>query len=117
MEGFLMTNKSRVVLITAPIGGDWLERLQNLSPDLRIEQRPARSIETVPDACGKKWKFSSPRLPPPCRCQSRHLGCTGYSYIRLGRIASSIIPLLRPQLFLLQRAASMPSTWLSTFLL
>ena len=42
-----MTNKSRLVLITAPMGEHWLERLQGLSPDLQIVQWPTRSIEAV----------------------------------------------------------------------
>jgi len=44
-----VTNKSRIVLITARIESHWLERLQNLSPDLRIEQRPIRSLTEIPD--------------------------------------------------------------------
>ena len=43
------SNKSRKVLITAPLEEGWLERLQLLSPDLDIEWRSARSGRVVPD--------------------------------------------------------------------
>ena len=64
-----MINRSRVVLIMAPIGGHRLERLQNLSQDLQIEQRPARSTEAVPDALWQEVEilftsFATP-LPSP----------------------------------------------------
>jgi phosphoglycerate dehydrogenase-like enzyme len=41
------TSDARLVLITAPLAEGWLERLRNVSPDLRIEGRPPGS--TVPD--------------------------------------------------------------------
>ena len=43
------SNKSRKVLITAPLEEGWLERLQLLSPDLDIEWRSARSGRVVSD--------------------------------------------------------------------
>jgi phosphoglycerate dehydrogenase-like enzyme len=49
MEEFPTTSKSRVVLITAPFEAYWLEQLQNLSPQLRIELWPAHSLAAVPD--------------------------------------------------------------------
>jgi len=79
MEGFLvtdMTNKTRLALITAPMGGHWLERLQSLSPDLQIEQWPARSIEAVPDALWQEVEilytsFATP-LPLPEQAPRLH---------------------------------------------
>ena len=75
MEGFLVTNKARVVLITASIGRDWLERLQTLSPDLRIEQRSARSVEAVPDALWQEVEilFTSFATPLPLPEQAPRL--------------------------------------------
>src|SRR6266516_318075 len=51
MEDFLvsnLSNRSRVVLITAQFETYWLERLQSLSPNLHIELWPTRSAGTVP---------------------------------------------------------------------
>src|SRR5215472_8622172 len=42
------TNKPRVALIIAPCEEHWLERLQNLSPDLQIERWPTSSAEAIP---------------------------------------------------------------------
>ena len=41
-------NKSRVVLITAPLGNSWVERLRGISPDLQIEQRSGREARAIP---------------------------------------------------------------------
>jgi phosphoglycerate dehydrogenase-like enzyme len=74
-----MSNRSRVVLIMALIEGywpeHWLERLQNLSPDLLIEQRPARSIEAVPDALWQEVEilFTSFATPLPLPEQAPRL--------------------------------------------
>ena len=43
-----LSNRSRVVLITAQFETYWLERLQSLSPNLHIELWPTRSAGTVP---------------------------------------------------------------------
>ena len=43
-----LSSRSRVVLITAPCAAHWQERLQQLSPDLRIEQWPTGSGSAVP---------------------------------------------------------------------
>jgi phosphoglycerate dehydrogenase-like enzyme len=41
---------ARLVLITAPLEAGWIERLQNISPELRIEWKPSGSTSnTVPD--------------------------------------------------------------------
>src|SRR6266487_5497679 len=51
MEDFLvsnLSNRSRVVLITAQFETYWLERLQSHSPNLHIELWPTRSAGTVP---------------------------------------------------------------------
>jgi phosphoglycerate dehydrogenase-like enzyme len=44
-----ISNRSRTVLITAPLDEGWLERLRNLSPNLEIEWMPASSGRVVPD--------------------------------------------------------------------
>lgn len=44
-----MTDKTRIVLITARIEPDWLKRLQSLSADLQIEQKLIRSLTEIPD--------------------------------------------------------------------
>ncbi len=44
-----MTDKTRIVLITVRIEPHRLKRLQNLSPDLQIEQRLIRSLTEIPD--------------------------------------------------------------------
>jgi phosphoglycerate dehydrogenase-like enzyme len=48
-----MTNKSRVVLITAPFEPEKLKRLERLSSDLRIELYPAGSFDSV---AGDLWQ-------------------------------------------------------------
>jgi len=42
------TYKPRVALIIAPCEEHWLERLQNLSPDLQIERWPTSSVQAIP---------------------------------------------------------------------
>lgn len=44
-----MTNKSRVVLATTQFEARWLERLQRLSSDIHLEQRPARDASEIPN--------------------------------------------------------------------
>jgi len=60
---------SRVVLITAPIGDHWRERLQNLSPDLQIEQWDVRSGTATPDSLWQVveilYASFATRLPTP----------------------------------------------------
>src|SRR5437764_8246374 len=51
MEDFLvsnLSNRSRIVLITAQFEIYWLELLQSLSPDFHIELWPTHSAGTVP---------------------------------------------------------------------
>jgi phosphoglycerate dehydrogenase-like enzyme len=78
MESFLMTNminKSRVVLITAPMEGHRREALQTLAPDIQIEQWPARSTEAVPDALWREVEilFTSFATPLPLPEQAPRL--------------------------------------------
>ena len=70
-----MTNKSRLVLITAPMGEHWLERLQGLSPDLQIVQWPTRSIEAVPHVLWQEVEilFTSFATPLPLPEQAPRL--------------------------------------------
>ncbi|HEX6551926.1 MAG TPA: D-2-hydroxyacid dehydrogenase [Ktedonobacteraceae bacterium] len=61
--------RSRVALITVPFEAGWLERLQSLSPDLRIELWTARSGRSVPDDLWREAEilytsFATP-LPSP----------------------------------------------------
>ena len=42
-------SRTHVVLSMAPLGAGWLERLQKISPDLRIEQRSSRDLNAIPD--------------------------------------------------------------------
>ncbi|MFL5660529.1 MAG: D-2-hydroxyacid dehydrogenase [Ktedonobacteraceae bacterium] len=44
-----MTNSARLVLIRAYLDQGWLERLQRLSPDLKIEHFPPQKNEVVPE--------------------------------------------------------------------
>jgi phosphoglycerate dehydrogenase-like enzyme len=64
-----MTNKSRVVLITAPIELHWRERLQAISPDLKIEQWSTRSMGAVPNDLWQEveilYMSYATRLPSP----------------------------------------------------
>jgi phosphoglycerate dehydrogenase-like enzyme len=48
-----VTDASRVVLITAPITPDWLERLRNLSPDVHIEHWPVGTLGQPPR---ERWR-------------------------------------------------------------
>jgi phosphoglycerate dehydrogenase-like enzyme len=64
-----LINKSRVVLITAPIETHWLGRLQSLSPDLQIEQGPTSCARAIPDDLWQEVEilytsFATP-LPSP----------------------------------------------------
>src|SRR5215831_3455319 len=64
-----MTNKSRVVLITAPFEPLWKERLQAISPELKIEQWPIPSRGAVPSSLWQEVEilytsFATP-LPSP----------------------------------------------------
>ncbi len=43
------TDSSRIVLVTAHFEEHWLERLQDLSPDLHIELRPTNSDKAIDD--------------------------------------------------------------------
>lgn len=70
-----MTNKSRMLLITARLEACWIERLKRLSPDLHIEQWPASSVQTFP---GELWQgveilYTSYSLPLPAPEQVPHL--------------------------------------------
>ncbi len=61
--------RPRVALITAPLEPRWLERLQGLSQDLRIELWPARSGRAVPEYLWQEAEilytsFATP-LPSP----------------------------------------------------
>lgn len=61
--------KRRVVFVTAPVGAHWRERLQNLSPEFRVEFWPPHSTETIPDSLWRDVEilytsFATP-LPSP----------------------------------------------------
>src|SRR5712691_13553501 len=64
-----MTNRSRVVLITAHFEPHWRERLQAISPDLKIDQLSTRSMGAVPEDLWQEVEilytsFATP-LPSP----------------------------------------------------
>jgi phosphoglycerate dehydrogenase-like enzyme len=42
-------SRTHVVLCLAPLAAGWLERLQKISPDLRIEQRSSREVNAISD--------------------------------------------------------------------
>lgn len=70
-----MTDTARLVLIRAHLDQGWLERLQRLSPDLRIEYHPPRDNETVPASSWYEaevaytfaWGLPSPQQAPNLR--------------------------------------------------
>jgi phosphoglycerate dehydrogenase-like enzyme len=62
-----MTNRSHIVLSTACFEPRWLERLHNLSPDLRIEQRPTSNAQSIPDEVWQEVEvlYTYATLPSP----------------------------------------------------
>lgn len=68
-------SKTHVVLSLARLGSGWLERLQKISPDLRIEQYPANDLSAIPDKLWREveilytfgWNLPSPERVPNLR--------------------------------------------------
>jgi phosphoglycerate dehydrogenase-like enzyme len=60
-------NASRVALITAEIDAPWIERLQQLAPDLHFEQRLGAHIDDIPSELWQQVEvlYGSSALPTP----------------------------------------------------
>ncbi|MBE3561087.1 MAG: D-2-hydroxyacid dehydrogenase [Ktedonobacteraceae bacterium] len=58
---------SRLVLITAPFREQWIERVQQISPELRVERRPDAHITGVPDEILRQTEilYTTMILPTP----------------------------------------------------
>lgn len=70
-----MNSQSRVVLITAPFETQWQERLQRLSPDLRIVCHPPESNTLIPDDLWQEVEvfYTSYATPLPSPEQAKSL--------------------------------------------
>lgn len=64
-----LAGNARMVLVTAPVGAHWRERLQSLSPELQVEFWSAHPTESIPDSLWQEVEvlytsFATP-LPDP----------------------------------------------------
>ncbi len=70
-----LAGTARVVLVTAPIGAHWRERLQGLSPELQVEFWPSHSAGTIPDNLWREVEvlYTSFTTPLPAAEQAPQL--------------------------------------------